>query len=219
MKALKLLILSLTILQVFTAKDQNITVSDLEDDTIKLTENPTDGGRPLFEVMINRKSGRDYNATVDMTLKQLSELLWSGYGPNREDKHKTVPSAVAMYPFTFYVFLKGGVYKYNPDKNTLKVVVHGDYRDAAGSQAFVKNADVNIAIVVDYETKGNLEKKQRTIYALLDAGHCSQNMYLYCAHEEMNCVVRGMFDNDKILEVLDLDDDRYEVITTFSAGY
>lgn len=201
--------------------DGNTTIDELDDDEIELVDPPVEGGRPLFEVFNDRKTGRDFENKKDVTLRQLSQLLWSGYGPNRDDKHKTVPSAVAMYPLIFYVFMETGIYSYVPDENILELVLSGDYRDLTGTQAFAKKAAIDIVILVDYKTKSSndMEKDQRKNLALLDVGHCSQNMYLYCANEGLNCVVRGSFDNDKLIEVLDVDKKRYEVVTTFSAGY
>lgn len=220
------LILLLSFLQFLNvlSVDSDTPITELEDDVIELEEPPKDSGKKLFKLLHARKTQHDYEGDKSITLKQLSELLWAAYGPNRENMHKTVPSAVFMYPLRFYVFMKTGIYKYDPDNYELNLVLSGDYREKTGSQDFVAKADINIVMIADYKAKVPIEGFEmdddtRYQFSLLDAGHCSQNMYLYCANEDFKCNVRAMFDNDTIIKVLDLDAKRYKVVVTFSVGY
>ena len=76
----------------------------------------------LMESIKNRHSSRNYSTSKDLTLQQISDLLWVSYGNNRKKEnleghhhgtYKTVPSACAAYPLEIFAFMKTGVYKYD----------------------------------------------------------------------------------------------------------
>mgnify|MGYP003296012873 CR=1 FL=1 len=181
-----------------------------------LPDPDTEGGMGLNEANMKRMSKRDFK-NLDVTKEELSQLLWAAYGMGN-DKHRTVPSSKGKYPFTFYVFLMDGVYKYLADTHEIELVVSGDYRAETGQQDFVKKAGANICFVGDYskEDYPDVETKQHKMN--LDAGYCSQNMYLVCADKDLKCVIRGMVEQAKVLKVLGLTDDKYYVPLCFSAG-
>ena len=54
--------------------------------------------------------------------------------------------------------------------------------------------------------------------ASLDAGHCSQNVYLYCASEGLKCVVRASADKAALLRLLQLNEN-YQFIVAQTIGY
>ena len=66
-------------------------------------------GIPLFEAFAKRKSQRDFDKNKFLSLSKLSQLLWCGYGSNREGGFKVVPSAFHMNPLTIYCFMKCGL--------------------------------------------------------------------------------------------------------------
>ena len=176
--------------------------------TIKLESGELKGGMPLFEALANRKSHREFDKTKFLSLKQVSQLLWCAYGSNRDGGYKVVPSAIHMNPLTLYVFMKCGTFKYCPDKNELVPVKEGDNRELAGTQPFVKDAALNIVIVSDFKTpnpyKFELSDDKRLEMGLLDAAHCCQNVYLYCASEGLKCVERGSTDAEFFEKLLQL---------------
>ena len=188
--------------------------------TIKLESGELKGGMPLFEALANRKSHREFDKTKFLSLKQVSQLLWCAYGSNRDGGFKVVPSAIHMNPLTLYVFMKCGTFKYCPDKNELVPVKEGDNRELAGTQPFVKDAALNIVIVSDLKTpcKFELGDDKRLEMGLLDAAHCCQNVYLYCASEGLKCVERGSYDKEKLSKFLNLDE-KTKLMITLSVGY
>ena len=76
---------------------------------IKLEKPQLKGGIPLFEAFAKRKSQRDFDKNKFLSLSKLSQLLWCGYGSNREGGFKVVPSAFHMNPLTIYCFMKCGL--------------------------------------------------------------------------------------------------------------
>ena len=189
---------------------------------LKLEEPQLKGGITLFEALAKRKSHRDFDKSKFLSLSQLSQLLWCCYGSNRDGGYKVVPSAIHMNPLTVYCFMKCGTFKYCPETSELEPVKEGDNREVAGGQPFVKDAALNIVIVTNLKTpnpyKFELNNEKRFELGLLDASHCCQNVYLYCASEGLKCVERGMFDNEKVLKFLGLDD-TFKGVISLSVGY
>ena len=185
--------------------------------TIALPQPDTDGGDALMKTMRNRKSDREYAAT-NLSLKHLSEILWAANGVNREDGKRTVPSAMALYPLETYAVLANGIYRYDPARHELQPIVAGDHRELAGLQPFVKEAPLNLVFIADYGKYGRIPEEKRLYLAALDAGHCTQNVYLYCASEGLKAVVRAGAQEQALLEVLGLSENHRFVVAQ-TVGY
>jgi len=127
---------------------------------------------------------------------------------------------MALYPLKVYAVLTNGIYLYDLQKNELQPVIEGDYRELAGGQDFVKDAPLNLVFIADfsiYELKKITGEKCLWL-ASLDAGHCSQNVYLYCASENMKCVVRAGIKEQEFLKLLNLND-KFRFIVAQTIGY
>lgn len=188
-------------------------------ETIKLLPPDTEGGVAVLKAAQERKSYREF-AETNLSLRHLSEILWMANGVNREDGKRTVPSAMALYPLETYVALANGIYRYDPVAHELQPVVEGDYRNLTGRQPFVEKAPVNVVFIANYDVYEAREMPQdRWLYlAALDAGHCTQNIYLYCASEGLKSVVRAGAQEQELLEVLDLGE-KHQFIVAHTVGY
>src|SRR5574344_1682068 len=120
------------------------------------------GGNPLMQALNERKSTRSFESK-DLTVKQMSDLLWAANGFNRDDK-RTAPTANNKQELELYVVLKTGIYFYHAKKHKLALVKKGDYRKSAGTQAYVADAPINILFVSDSE------KASSKNYAYTDCG-------------------------------------------------
>ena len=97
----------------------------------------------------------------------------------------------------------------------------GDFRVLCGTQEFVKTAPLNLVYIANYNVfKGRHETpaEEKLWLASLDAGHCSQNVYLYCASEGLKCVVRASADKAALLRLLQLNEN-YQFIVAQTIGY
>ena len=194
-------------------------------EVIKLPPHST-GGLPLFDVIAKRGTNRQFTGKKYMTLQQVSDCLWCAYGENRPitgHGHKTVASACNICPLVVYVFLKDGIFKYDSLKNELQPVKKGDFREKTGGNDFCKISNMNIVFMENKKAecpyKGiNLTDEQRFRYSAIDAGHCTQMVYLYAASQGLCCCERGYADEKVIKEVLELGDD-YRLVITISIGY
>lgn len=157
----------------------------------------TKGGKPLMQVMNERKSSRDYKENQTVTKQDLSNMLWAAWGITHDGK-RTVATAMNRQELVLYVVTPTEVSRYNPDANTLTVVNTGDFRKLATLQDFAAIAPINIVLVVD------TNKQERPEFQGYTAGAASQNIYLYCAQAGLKSVVRAGFDREKLPQALKL---------------
>lgn len=168
------------------------------------------GGKPLMEALNLRRSTRTF-LDKELSLQQLSNLLWAANGFNRDDK-RTAPSANNRQELELYVTTQKALYFYDARNHLLREVKKGDFRGVTGAQDFVSKVPLNLIFVVDMQKASGRE------YAFTGCGFVSQNIYLYCASEGLGSVVRGMFDKDKLQALLGLEATQ-EVLLTQSVGY
>jgi len=171
---------------------------------VQLPPPQTDAGKPLMQVLKNRHSTRDF-APQKLSLQTLSNLLWAADGINRPDSGKrTAPTAMNWQEIDIYVTLAEGVYLYDHKAHALKLVLAEDLRGKTGLQPFVKDAPLNLVYVADLSRMPNVEDADRTLYSAVDTGFIAENVYLYCASEGLNVVVRGLVDRPTLAGALKL---------------
>lgn len=96
--------------------------------TIKLNEPNKTRGLPVMEALSVRASVREWSEK-NISLQDLSDLLWAASGINRpEIKKRTASSAQNAQDVDIYVFMKDGAYLYDALGHALVPVVAGDYR-------------------------------------------------------------------------------------------
>ena len=157
----------------------------------------TTGGKPLMQVMSERKSSRDYQENQTITKQDLSNMLWAAWGVTHEGK-RTIATAMNRQELVLYVVTATEVSRYNPDANTLTVINTGDFRKLTTLQDFAAIAPINIVLAVD------TSKQERAEFIGYTAGAASQNIYLYCAQAGLKTVVRAGFDRDNLPAALKL---------------
>jgi SagB-type dehydrogenase family enzyme len=184
---------------------------------IPLPQPSTEGGKPLMQALKERHTTREFSAEK-IPLQVLSNLLWAANGINRDDGHRTAPSAMNKQETDIYIAKEDGVYLYDAKTNTLVPIVTGDHRAAAGKQDFVANAPLNLIYVADYGRMGTTAEDDKRFYAAADVGFIAENVYLYCASDGLNCVVRGYVDRDEIAKLLKLRSDQH-VLLGQTVGY
>jgi nitroreductase len=190
-------------------------------DVIKLNPPDLDAGISLMQALKKRKSSRDIT-DKKLTLRQLSDLLWSADGANRPDGKRTSPAAMGIYCVDIYVVLPEGIYLYDSAKQELNLIAKGDFRKSAGSQDFVFTAPVNLVYTFTLKNPPNrppaqIPEDKRKMWGVVEVGCMVQNVYLYCASQGLGSVVRGMLDEKKIAEILKIKPDQILVAQTI--GY
>jgi len=159
------------------------------------------GGKPLMQALNERKTTRDFTEDK-LTDQQLSNLLWAACGINRPDKRRTAPSALNYQEIDLYVALPGGLYVYQAESHTLKFIHNRDIRKYTGSQGFVSDAALNIVYVADLAKlrikEGEAFEDSDLFMSYSNTAFIGQNVYLFCASENLGCVIRGSIPADRL---------------------
>jgi SagB-type dehydrogenase family enzyme len=201
---------------IFSGSGYNMTCAQAIE-TITLPEVQKTGGMSLMEALQNRQSQRLFSSE-ELSLQQMSNLLWAAYGINRPDGYRTVPSARTYNEFDIYIIQADGWFIYDPAKHALLKMGNDDLREFAGTQPFVKNAPVNLIFVADFDRMTDATDDFKNFYSATDVGYISQNVYLWCASEGIATIVRGQIDKPKAKEVLKLRPNQH-IILAQTVGY
>lgn len=158
----------------------------------------------LIDLLRLRRTQRVFSPK-ELPRYRLSRLLWAAFGINRaEERCRTAPSISNAQEICVYVAMASGWYRYDPAGPALVQCGQADIRSATGKQDFVGSAPVNLLYVADLERLPMEEHAERLLHAAIDAGHISQNVYLFCAAEGMATVARTWFDQAELARVMDL---------------
>ena len=192
--------------------------SGQERKTVELLEPQTDSGRPLMQVLKDRRSSRAFS-TEKLPEQALSNMLWAASGVNRPEAGKrTAPSAMNWQEIDIYVATADGLFLYDAKTHALKPVLAEDIRALTGGQPFVREAPVNLVYVADFSRMGKAKADEKVFYSAADTAFISQNVYLYCASEGLATVVRGLVDRPALAKAMGLRPDQ-RVILAQSVGY
>ena len=188
-----------------------------ENKVIKLPDPQLDRGKPLMQAFKERQSIRTY-ADREIPLQEMANLLWAANGINRKDLGKrTVPTARNRQEIDVYVSNKEGLFRYDAQEHALVTIHNRDIRSFTGTQAYVATAPLNLIIVADLDKIGS-DRQSNLQTANIDAGFVAQNVYLYCASENMAAVVRGSVNRDLLAVEMGLTPNQYIVVAQ-TVGY
>lgn len=185
---------------------------------IQLDKPDLNSGKPLMAALSERSSHREFSSK-ELSQEHLSGLLWAACGINRPESGKrTAPSAMNWQDVQVYVFLKAGIYRYSEKDHKLELIKEGGYMAAAGSQDFVAGAPVNLIYVADYSRMTKASEDDKEFYSGINTGFISQNVYLYCASEGLNTVVRAYVDREALHKLMELTPEQH-VVAGQTVGY
>jgi len=184
---------------------------------IKLPPPRKSGGMPLLDALAKRSTARAFDSR-ELSLEQLSGLLWASFGINRPDGKRTAPSANNKQATDIYVLLKQGAFVYDAKSNQLTQVLGDDVRPLGATQAFATNAPVTLIFVADLAKMGNASEEAKKNTANVNVGYISQNTYLFCASEGLVTGARASVDRKALSARLNLRPDQ-AIILAQSVGY
>jgi SagB-type dehydrogenase family enzyme len=186
--------------------------------SILLPKPQIDGGKPLMQVLKDRKSSRDFGSEK-IPLQILSNLLWAASGVNRpESGRRTAPTAVNWQEIDIYLAMAEGLYLYEAKSHLLKPVLAEDIRALAGRQAFVKDAPLNLIYVADFSRISRGTNEEKDFFSAADTGFVAQNVYLFCASEGLATVVRANIDKATLAKTMKLGPDQ-RITLSQTVGY
>jgi len=187
---------------------------------IMLPEPRTTGEISIEEAMLHRRSVRRYTEE-QITLNELSQLLWAAQGITSEEGFRTAPSAGALYPLEVYVVagnvdgLAGGVYRYQAEGHALQRIRDGDLREnlsgCALKQTQITDAMVNIVFAAVFNRTTAKYGERGAQYVYIEAGHAAQNVYLQAEASGIGVCAVGAFYEQEVSELLALPDDEIPI--------
>lgn len=200
------------------------------EDVMKLPQAKTQGTVAVEQAMNQRRTVRSFLPKM-LSLDQLAQLLWSAQGITGNDGFKrAAPSAGALYPMDVYVVtgqgcvaqIEAGVYHYDPRKHVLSQVAKNDLRDglarASLSQMWMAGVPVNLVITAEYNRVGLKYGERGVRYAMIEAGHIGQNIFLQAEALGLKAGIVGAFHDMKLSEVLNLPK-AHEPLLVMPVGY
>jgi nitroreductase len=168
-----------------------------------------------MQVLRDRKTSRDF-APAPLPEKLLSNLLWAAFGVNRPDGRRTAPSAMNWQEMTVYVATKDGLFVYDAGANQLTTVLTQDIRKLTGTQDFAATAPLDLVYVADLaRVRAGSDSE---MFVAADAGFIAQNVYLFCASENLATVVRGSIDRTALAAAMKLRPQQ-KIILAQTVGY
>ncbi len=216
-KLIMIMCFAATILPVMAQKNNSSQSSSTPQSEIKLPEPTRKIDVSLYDALYKRQTSRTFDNSKTLTKQQLSDLLWCANGINRSDGKRTAPSARNAQEIDVYVLLSDGIYLYDAKEHKLKLINVTDIRpEVAMRGKMVTDAAVTLLFVANYEKMANFDEEAREFYGATDAGYVSQNVYLYCAANNLNTVAMGAINRDIIQEHIQFDG---KVILAQPVGY
>lgn len=194
-----------------------LSVFSQEPQVIKLPDPQLEKGKPLMQALRDRQSIRSYSSR-EISLQEMANLLWAANGINRKESgRRTAPTAQNRQEIEVYVSNKEGLFRYDAQMHALLAIHNRDIRALTGTQPYVGTAPVNLIIVADLSKMGDNQQSNLQT-ANIDAGFVSQNIYLYCASENMATVVRGSVDREKLAAEMGLASN-FHIVVAQTVGY
>lgn len=169
------------------------------------------GKTSIEEALLKRRSVRKYK-NEPITLKELSQLLWSAQGVTSERGFRTAPSPGALYPLRLYTIahnvtgLEKTIYEYIPNEHKLlkrKDIGKIDYSKIS-RQGWIAKSAVIFVFTADYGRVAESYGKWAKRFTDMEAGHAAQNLQLQGISLGIGSCVVGAFNDDEINRILNL---------------
>ncbi|NCF64527.1 MAG: SagB/ThcOx family dehydrogenase [Chloroflexi bacterium] len=187
-------------------------------------------GLSTEEAIQRRRSRRNYSAQA-MTLEELSTLLYHTGGITGESwghKLRSAPSAGALYPIEAYLLihrvegLEPGLYHYAVLEHALELLHAGDLRGEIVKhglmQEFLGQANLVIVFTAIFQRLRWKYQERSYRYALIEAGHLGQNLYLAGTSMGLGACAVGAFLDEDLNALLGVDGQEEAAIYMLAAG-
>jgi SagB-type dehydrogenase family enzyme len=179
--------------------------------TTKLPKPKHESDLSVEEALSKRRSVRQFTKK-QLSLSDISQLLWAAQGVTSSEGFRTAPSAGALYPLELYLVvgnvadLTAGVYKYRPRTHELSQTSKGDKRTelcrAALGQSAIENASAIIVFTAVAE-RTTVKYRERGIrYIHIEVGHAAQNVALQAVSLAIGTVPIGAFNDKAVAKII-----------------
>jgi len=200
------------------------------EEAMKLPRPRIEGFFLLERAIKGRRTIRNFRPEP-LTQEQFSQILWAAQGITEDSGFKRAcPSAGALYPMEIYAVVgsvgvmgfRAGVYHYGPKDHAVGLVSEGDCRNeiarAALSQMWMARAPVNFVITAEYERVTIKYGKRGVRYAMIEAGHIGQNIFLQGEGLGLGVGIVGAFHDEEVIRVMNIPP-THEPLVIMPVGY
>ena len=162
----------------------------------------------------HRRTIRSYQSK-SLTLEQLSQIFWAAQGITEDRGYKrSAPSGGALYPMDIYGVvgengvekLNAGIYHYDPHKHAVLLVTEGDLRKdvarTAFSQMWIAESPLNLVITAEYSRITGKYRTRGKRYAMIEAGHIGQNIFLQAEALGLRAGIVGAFHDKDVNRIM-----------------
>jgi hypothetical protein len=184
-------------------------------DDLVLPPPTTEGGPGLFTVLKKRSSvpGGDISP-AEVTLEELSTVLWAASGLNRGTTGWTVPMAEGTPPYVkIYVAGEAGIWLYDWAGHALKEVSKENVKGRIAAQSFVGRAWYVLILVSDKAVAAQLGPGAASADNFIQvlAGAMTQDVYLAAGALGLGARYIHSMRVDNVREALSLPEEDYPV--------
>jgi len=197
---------------------------------MRLPDPQYEGDVSLERAIRGRRTIRSFGDKA-LRLGQVSQLLWSAQGITEPGGFKrAAPSAGALYPMDIYPVvgaggvegLQAGVYHYAAEDHSILLTRADDVRrDVAGAclwQTWIAQAPLNFVITAEYSRITGKYGQRGIRYAMIEAGHIGQNIFLQAQAMGLAAGIVGAFDDEKLTRVMGITK-THEPLLVMPVGY
>jgi len=192
---------------------------------------PTIDGNVSLEMTIHqRRTVRSFGSKT-LTLTQFSQLLWASQGVTDPGGFKrAAPSAGALYPIDIYGAvgedcvegLHPGIYLYDPAIHSLSLTQQGDARKgiavASLGQIWMSYAPITFVITAEYSRITGKYGQRGIRYAMIEAGHIGQNIFLQSQALGLEAGIVGAFQDREVIQIMGIKS-THEPLLIMPVGY
>jgi len=181
---------------------------------MKLQPPQTNGQIALEACIKGRRTVRSFSPDP-LTGQQFAQLLWAAQGITDDGGIKrAAPSAGALYPLDLYAVLgdagvegfQAGVYHYNPGPHAVSLIAKGDLRGEIArhslSQMWMASPPLTLVITAAYDRITPKYGRRGIRYAMIEAGHVGQNLFLQAQALGLSAGIVGAFKDQAIIQTL-----------------
>jgi protease I len=184
---------------------------------VTLNEPETDSGVSLGAAL-KAVSGDDEKVYEPISMSEISQLLWAGYGTiNNDEQMRTVESVENGYPLDLHVITETNVFRYIPGTHKLEIVSTEDVRRklmlATQKQRELLDSKTLITISASLEKVPNANATYKRKIAYIEAGRAAQNISLQAAAMNLASQSYQVMDLARVKSLLNLSYQAEPVVT------
>jgi SagB-type dehydrogenase family enzyme len=198
--------------------------------SISLPRPSSDGKVSVEKAIKERRTIRDFKERI-LSLGHLSQLLWAAQGiTDSVIGKRAAPSGGALYPLDIYIVIgengvekiEASVYHYQPKEHSISLISKGDRRKEIASASFgqrwMAKAPVIFVITAEYRRITGKYGERGIRYALIEAGHVGQNLFLQAEALGLGAGIVGAFNDLEVSKVTGLPP-KHEPLLIMPVGY